>query len=108
MDTTTFRVPSLVGGIPTKADFVPSVIFAVAYGILLIPVGFRLSRSKSRVFTLLIGTLTFSIERIVVFSVRASQAHFSSEPSKGRLIYQQVSFALGFISFATDSVALLR
>lgn len=107
----TVRVPSLVGGVPTKADFAPSIIFAVAYGLSVIPFIRRFINKDSRTWTLALGTLPFSIERVVVYAIRASQSHdhnLGDTLSKGKLVYQQVSFALGFVSFASDAVAFVR
>ncbi|KAG9018178.1 hypothetical protein FRB90_012022 [Tulasnella sp. 427] len=92
-DAQTMRVPSLVGGVPTKADFVPSILFSIAYGLSLIPFIRRFLNKETRVWTLAMGVLPFSIERNL---------------SKGKLVYQQVSFALGYISFASDCVAFMR
>ncbi|KAG9049571.1 hypothetical protein FS837_009909 [Tulasnella sp. UAMH 9824] len=111
MSSQTVRVPSLVGGVPTKADFAPSIIFAVAYGLSVIPFVRRFLNKDSRTWTLALGTLPFSIERVVVYAIRASQSHdhnLGDTISKGKLVYQQVSFALGFVSFASDAVAFVR
>ncbi|KAG8939603.1 hypothetical protein FRC04_006119 [Tulasnella sp. 424] len=104
-------IPSLVGGFPTQADFVPSILFAVAYGLSIIPFIIRFMNPNSRTYTFAIGTLAYSVERVVVWSIRASQSHdhhLGETLSKGRLVYQQVSFALGFIGFGTDCVAFMR
>lgn len=104
-------VPALVGGIPTKQDFAPSIIFAIAYGLALIPVIWRFRNPNTRTILFTFGTLSFSIERIVVWSIRASQSH-DHQPGetlkKGFLIYQQVSFALGFLGFSGDTTNWLR
>lgn len=107
----TIRVPSLVGGVPTKADFVPSILFAIAYALSVIPFIRRFANKDARTWTLALGTLPFSIERVVVYAIRASQSHdhnLGDTLSKGKLVYQQVSFALGYVSFASDAVAFVR
>lgn len=104
-------IPSLVGGFPTKADFAPSIIFAIAYGLSVIPFLIRFLNPNTRTWTFAIGTFAYSVERVVVWSIRASQSHdhhLGETLSKGRLVYQQVSFALGFIGFGTDCVAFMR
>ncbi|KAG8925242.1 hypothetical protein FRC02_009812 [Tulasnella sp. 418] len=112
----TLRIPAFVGGIPTKADFAPSILFCVLYGLLIIPILYRFFNQKSRVYLfLLFGTIPFAIERIVVYGIRASQSHTPTSAnwldqggSRGKLVYQQISFSLGFFGFATDAVPMLR
>ena len=76
--------------------------------------------------TLLIGTTIFSVERcvvilfifwtkdfhlnrIVVYSLRALQAHSEKHRfSKGLINYAQVSFGLGFVGIANDLVNVVR
>lgn len=105
------RIPSLVGGVPTKADLAPSIIFSVAFALSLIPWLRRFINHKTRTVTLSIGVFLFSFERIIVYAIRASLAHNHSPGdtlSKGKLTYLQVSFALGYIGFANDCVQFLR
>lgn len=52
-------------------------------------------------------TATFVIDRIVVFSLRARQAH-QDTISRGLTTYMQLSFGTGFIGLANDLVNLLR
>ncbi|KAG8894390.1 hypothetical protein FRB99_001309 [Tulasnella sp. 403] len=77
----------------------------------LVPFIRRFINKDTRTITLAMGTFPFAVERVVVYSVRASMSH-AHHPgqvlSKGLLIYQQVSFALGFLSFATDCVGFVR
>jgi len=69
---------------------------------------YRMLQKRGRC-TLLIGTIAFSIERIVIFALRAVQAHSSQKRfSKGLLNYMQVSFGLGYIGISNDLVNLLR
>ncbi|KAG8913856.1 hypothetical protein FRC00_001443 [Tulasnella sp. 408] len=105
------KIPSLVGGFPTQADFAPSIIFAVAYGLSVIPFLIRFWNPNTRTYLLGIGTFAYAVERVVVWSIRAAQSHdhhLGETLSKGRLVYQQVSFALGFIGFGSDCVAFMR
>ncbi|EGO00252.1 hypothetical protein SERLA73DRAFT_52742 [Serpula lacrymans var. lacrymans S7.3] len=100
--------PSPVGGVPFPSDFAPSVLFAVLYGLLVPVMAYRVANKKSRTF-LLVGSITFSIERIVLFSLRAVQAHSSSRRvSMGLTAYMQSTLGLGFIGVAQDITNLLR
>ncbi|KAK2467872.1 hypothetical protein APHAL10511_000167 [Amanita phalloides] len=100
--------PTPVGGTPLPADFAPCVLFAVLYGILSPLVIFRLLDRRSRT-VLLIGTAIFAIERIVIYSLRATQAQNEHKRlSPGLLTYMQISFGLGYIGIANDMVKILR
>lgn len=100
--------PTPVGGTPLPVDFAPSVLFAVLYGILAPFAIFRFLQRRTRT-TLLISTLAFAIERIVIFSLRAVQARNESRRmSKGLATYLQISFGMGFVGIANDLVKLLR
>lgn len=100
--------PTPVGGTPLPVDFAPSVLFAVLYGILAPFAIFRFLQRRTRT-TLLIGTLAFAIERIVIFSLRAAQARNGTlRMSKGLASYLQISFGLGFVGIANDLVKLIR
>jgi len=69
---------------------------------------YRILGRRSRC-TLLIGTIAFSIERIIIFSLRAVQARSdSSRFSSGLVTYQQISFGMGFIGIASDAVKIVR
>lgn len=63
---TTFPAP--VGGVPQPGDFVPSILVAILYGCLLPVIAYRLIRPESRNF-ILIGTICFSIERYVQYTI---------------------------------------
>lgn len=54
--------PSPVGGVLFPGDFAPSILFAVLYGMLLPMALYRMLHKK---LLLLIGSLTFTIERQV-------------------------------------------
>lgn len=103
------HIPSAVGGIPTDVDFVPSVVFAICYFVSLFPFVKRLFDPDTRAwFTL--TSLAFSIEHVVVHSLRAaiSKKHHPGEDIGGVLAYLQISYAVGIISLATDTVLLAR
>ncbi|KAJ6604197.1 hypothetical protein DFH09DRAFT_301076 [Mycena vulgaris] len=100
--------PSLVGGIALRAYDLPgSIVFAVAYG-LLVPVFIaRLIARRSRTLAL-IQVLAFSLERVVLFSLRASAAVRAHTEAPGLSKYMQVTFALGFLSLAHTIQSLVR
>jgi len=100
--------PAPVGGTVLPDDFAPSILFAVLYAVLAPLMLYRILGRRSRC-TPLIGTITFSVERVVIFSLRAVQAKSdSSRFSPGLVTYQQISFGLGFIGIASDVVRLVR
>ncbi|KAF9522658.1 hypothetical protein CPB83DRAFT_822578 [Crepidotus variabilis] len=100
--------PAPVGGTPLPVDFAPSVLFAVLYGLLIPLEAYRLFHRRSRT-TLLIGTVAFAIERIVIFSLRAAQSRNEKRRfSNGLIDYMQASFALGSIGIASDLVNIVR
>jgi len=97
-----------VGGTVYQIDFVPAIIFATLYGCLIPLMLYRMLQKRGRC-TLLIGTISFSIERIVIFALRAVQARSVQQRfSSGLLNYMQVSFGLGYIGISNDLVGLLR
>lgn len=104
-----FRIPTPVGGTPLREDGAPSVLIAVLYAMLIPFAIYRLARTQSRLL-LLIGTITLSIEHVVIWSLRASQAFGSPErrASAGLLVYTQLSFGGAYIALANDTVPLLR
>ncbi|KAL0945507.1 hypothetical protein HGRIS_000991 [Hohenbuehelia grisea] len=100
--------PTPVGGASLPADFAPSILFAVLYGCLVPVLLWRTFHRRSRNL-LTLGSITFSIERIVVFALRASQANSDSQrQSSGLLTYLQLSFGMGYLSIAQDVVKLVR
>ena len=60
--SSTFRFPSPIGGVPFDHDFVPSIIFAVAYAVVVVGAFYRLAKSASRT-VVTFATLAFAIER---------------------------------------------
>ncbi|KAF9462286.1 hypothetical protein BDZ94DRAFT_1166123 [Collybia nuda] len=100
--------PSPIGGTSFPADFAPSILFAVLYALLVPLMLYRVYDKRSRT-TLLIGSVIFGVERVVIFSLRAAQSHNESKRlSKGLLTYMQISFGMGFIGIANDLVNIMR
>ncbi|KAF9476875.1 hypothetical protein BDN70DRAFT_907460 [Pholiota conissans] len=100
--------PAPVGGTPFPIDFAPSFTFAVLYAALVPLMVYRMFTKRSRSI-LLIGTIAFSIERIVIFALRAVQSRNESRRlSPGLTTYMQISFAIGFISIANSINSLVR
>lgn len=103
--STTIRAPSLVGGIPTEADFVPSIVCAVLFGLSLSPYIRRSFDPNTRVQSLGAASIGFSVERVVVWSLRAAVSTKHSPGEKlavGCLAYQQLSFAIGYLAYILD------
>ncbi|KAF8152739.1 hypothetical protein BJ912DRAFT_1015368 [Pholiota molesta] len=69
---------------------------------------YRMFSRRSRSI-LLIGTVAFSVERVVIFALRAVQSRNESRRlSPGLATYMQISFGMGFIGIASDIVNLVR
>lgn len=100
--------PAPVGGVPLPHDFAPSIVFACAYGVLVLLGAYRLARRTSRnIFVF--STLTFAIERVVIWSLRAHQAHTPAQAtSRGLTIYWQISFTAGYLALHDRVAGLLR
>jgi len=102
------QFPAPIGGTVLLDDFAPSILFAILYALLSPLMLYRMFHRRSRC-TLLIGTAIFSIERIVIFSLRAVQSKNDSFRFSGGLTsYMQISFGMGFIGIASDAVKLAR
>ncbi|RDB16755.1 hypothetical protein Hypma_002387 [Hypsizygus marmoreus] len=103
-----FKFPTPVGGTPFPSDFAPSVLFAALYGLLVPVMLYRMFHRSSRTI-LLFGSIPFSVERVVIFSLRAVMSRSESQRlSKGLVTYMQISFGLGFIGLASDLVKIIR
>lgn len=61
-----FTFPSPIGGASFELDFVPSILFAVLYGVLVLIALVRAIQPASRTATLF-NMVTFAIERYVLF-----------------------------------------
>ncbi|KDQ52527.1 hypothetical protein JAAARDRAFT_138486 [Jaapia argillacea MUCL 33604] len=100
--------PSPVGGVPIHPEFAPSILFDILYGIL-IPIGiYRLFSKHSRT-SLIFGTWCFTVERCVIFSLRAAQSHGALNPgSHGLAVYMQITIGTGLFTMMDDLVKILR
>ena len=129
--TPPLQFPAPVGGVPQPGDFVPSILVAILYACLIPVIAWRLIKPESRNFVL-IGTVAFSVERyiyacfifvttpllieyshswdrVVVFALRAQEAHnVSSATSNFFVSYMQTTFGAGYISIGQDLVMVLR
>lgn len=54
--------PTPMGGTALPADFAPSIVFAILYGLMVPLLVYRLFERRSRTI-LIIGSFTFSVER---------------------------------------------
>jgi len=100
--------PAPIGGTVLPDDFAPSILFAILYAILVPLMLYRILGRRSRCI-ILIGSILFSVERVVIFSLRAVQARDDSRRfSNGLVTYQQISFGMGFIGIASDAVNISR
>jgi len=100
--------PAPIGGTVLPDDFAPSILFAVLYAALVPLMLHRMLGRRSRC-TLLIGTIAFAVERVIILALRAVQARSdSSRFSEGLVTYQQISFGMGFIGIASDAVKLAK
>ncbi|KAJ6604196.1 hypothetical protein DFH09DRAFT_301077 [Mycena vulgaris] len=100
--------PSLVGGIALRAYDLPgSIVFDVAYGLLLPVLIARLVARRSRTAALF-QVLAFAIERVVLFSLRAAVAARPHTETPGLSDYMQVTFSQGFLTLAHTISSLVR
>jgi len=76
--------PTLVGGLPVKTlDFIPSILFACLYAVTLLFMGYNVCFKKGSRTWVLVGTLSFVIERCVsldalYYSIKLKRAAVSS------------------------------
>jgi len=99
--------PSPVGGVSLTPDYAPSILFVILYGSLIPVFVYRLSNRRSR-NTLIVGTFIFSVERVVIFSLRAALVNNEKADHSEVQTYMQTSFAAGVVTMARDVVLLLR
>ncbi|KAG8933254.1 hypothetical protein FRC03_006647 [Tulasnella sp. 419] len=96
---------SSLGGSLTPIDLIPSTLFTLSYALLFA----RQLRRIKFPWVLSFGTLPVVIERIVLFSLRASQSRIDwTSQSVSVSIYQYLSFSIGFILVLSDCLFLLR
>jgi hypothetical protein len=97
---------SILGGIPLPGqDHAASIIFLVAFAILLFGTLFRYTRSATRT-TALLRPIAFDLLRIVTYGLRYKQA--SGDYSVGLFIGTQVMFSLGLLFMGEPVLALLN
>ncbi|CUA74838.1 hypothetical protein RSOLAG22IIIB_05733 [Rhizoctonia solani] len=99
-----------VGGIPVSEDFVPSIVFAVLYALLLPNIIYNFFFRKPRAGNLIqTSTVLFAVERIAWCIIRAVQAgHPEKRTSRALMKYVQATVGLGFIGISSDAIKLLR
>ncbi|KAJ7293777.1 hypothetical protein C8J57DRAFT_1491141 [Mycena rebaudengoi] len=101
-------VPSLIGGIALRSYDLPAAsIFAAAYGLLLPVFLYRMCLRRYRTW-IICSVISFSIERAIVFCLRAVVASKPNTESEGLSEYMQLSFAGSFVYLAHDVCKLLR
>ncbi|TFK77614.1 hypothetical protein K466DRAFT_508294, partial [Polyporus arcularius HHB13444] len=106
--TSTHEFPSPIGGAPFPIDFAPSILFCVLHGLLVPVFIWRMARSQTRNFVL-IGALAFTIERTVLYALRAHTAHDDKARSNESLeTYLQTTLAGGFIRFISIGMDLMQ
>ncbi|KAF6763156.1 hypothetical protein DFP72DRAFT_525527 [Ephemerocybe angulata] len=103
-----FMFPVPVGGVPLPSEFGACIVFAIAYGLLVPFVVYRVFDRRSRTVVIL-GIILQILNSTVQFSMRAAAIHRESlRASSGFLKYTQISFGMGFVTIANDLVNLLR
>ncbi|KZT56613.1 hypothetical protein CALCODRAFT_518049 [Calocera cornea HHB12733] len=106
--------PTISGGLPTRPDLAPSIVFVVAYFILLFPTLWRTytyRRPRMLLFTY-VRLVAFIFIRIATFALRADEAvtasiPFDPVPSIGIFIGEQILLGVGFIIMVDMMVSLL-
>ncbi|EKM54315.1 uncharacterized protein PHACADRAFT_196746 [Phanerochaete carnosa HHB-10118-sp] len=100
--------PAPIGGVPFDNDFTPSVFFALLYAAVCLLGFWRLAREHSRTM-LVVTTLIFTIERVVVWLLRAKQAKTPSDDlSKNLTAYWQMTFSANYIAMYGKLIVLLK
>ncbi|KZO95603.1 hypothetical protein CALVIDRAFT_599039 [Calocera viscosa TUFC12733] len=107
--------PTISGGLPTKPDEAPSIIFVLAYIVLLVPTVWRTYTYRvpgQLLFTFVRLTL-FVLVRIATFGLRAQEAATASlpddpVPDTGIFIAEQILLGIGFIVLVDLMVELLK
>jgi len=107
--------PALSGGLPTKPDETPSIVFTIAYVVLLLPALWRTYTYRhpgSLLFTF-VRLCLFIIIRILTFGLRAEEASTASlpdnpVPNTDVFIAEQVLLGIGFIVVIDLIVELLK
>ncbi|EJU04448.1 hypothetical protein DACRYDRAFT_20972 [Dacryopinax primogenitus] len=107
--------PAISGGLPTRPDLAPSIVFIVAYFLLLFPTIWRAytyRRPRMLLFTF-IRLVLFLVIRIATFALRADEAvtaelPFNPLPSLNIFIAEQILLGVGFIVMLDLMVVFLQ
>ncbi|KZO95606.1 hypothetical protein CALVIDRAFT_537996 [Calocera viscosa TUFC12733] len=105
--------PAISGGLPTRPDLAPSIVFIVAYFGLLFPTLWRTytyRRPRMLLFTFF-RLIAFILIRIATFGLRASEAvndsiPFNPVPDIGVFIAEQILLGIGYIVMVDLQVEL--
>ncbi|KAF7340044.1 hypothetical protein MVEN_01922400 [Mycena venus] len=101
-------VPVLVGGIVLRDYDLPgAIVFAAAYGLLVPVFAYRLFDKRSRSVIVIHGII-FTVERPIMFSLRASVAARPNTEWPGLTKYMQANFALAYLGLAAIVLRLVR
>lgn len=96
----------LTGGVPLKGqDFAASILFIIAFALLVPLVSWRLFRKSSRTWVLVRPAIFIAI-RIATYVVRAIQA--DGNVSKGLFITEQICLLCGFLLLLEPFSALVK
>ncbi|GAA5898883.1 uncharacterized protein JCM6883_003459 [Sporobolomyces salmoneus] len=97
---------SLTGGIPTMAqDFAASIIFTIAYALVIPLLTLRICRKSSRTLVLIRPAIFISL-RIATFVVRAMQA--DGNESEGLFVAEQIFLLCGFLLLLEPFATLVK
>ncbi|KAH9935371.1 uncharacterized protein B0H18DRAFT_411712 [Fomitopsis serialis] len=99
--------PAPMGGVPLHIDIAPALFFDILYGFILALVAYRFISKSSRTLVIL-GTIIFTCERIVDFSVRTSEAYNSDlRTPKTYVNFLQGGYAIGIVGMTQDVGTLI-
>ncbi|TFY68789.1 hypothetical protein EVJ58_g795 [Rhodofomes roseus] len=91
-----------MGGVPLHIDIAPALFFDILYGFILALVAYRFISKSSRTLAIL-GTIIFTCERIVDFSVRSAEAYNSDlRTPKAYVNFLQGGYAIGVVGMTQD------
>jgi len=107
--------PAISGGLPTRPDLAPSIVFAVAYFLLLFPAIWRahIYRRPLSLLFVFLRFLFFVLIRITTFALRAQESvnssiPFNPVPSIAIFITEQILLGIGFIVMLDLMVVLVQ
>ncbi|THH30941.1 hypothetical protein EUX98_g3243 [Antrodiella citrinella] len=103
-----FKFPAPIGGTPFTFDFAPSVVFTVAWALLVPLVAWRIISPKSRT-CVSANPMALVLERLIILSLRSSEAHMNTGHISHNLnIFIQTTYSLGFVNLTSGILGLLR